>query len=153
VTKADFQAAIAEHAAAELLDATMLDPSTPALAQLRRGVESFLDHVAARPDAYVSLVRGAGNGDPALRAVSERTRAALVDRILARLGVELTEVPATVRLVVRGWVAASEEIVVTWLTGDLDLGRGTVVDLLVDGLLLPLALLLAPADAGRLLAP
>lgn len=152
-TKRDFQVAVAERAAEDLLAATALDPDLPALDQLRTGIEAFLDHVAEGPAAYVSLVRGAGNGDAALRAVSERTRAALVDRILERLGVELAEVPAAVRLVVRAWVAAAEEMVVAWLADDTDVDRETVVKLLSDGLLLQVAPLLPPDVVAELFDP
>jgi AcrR family transcriptional regulator len=146
-TKRDFQVAVAERAAEELLEATAPDPEATPLEQLRSGTERFLDHVAARRDAYVSLVRGAGSGEPALRAVSERTRGVLVQRVLD--GLDLGEVPADIALLVRGWVAATEEIVVAWLVDD-DLARDEVVGLLVDGLLLQLSARLDEAALGRL---
>lgn len=146
-SKRDFQVAIAERAAQVLLEATATDPDAPPLAQLRYGTERFVEHVAARRDAYLSLVRGAASGDAALRAVSERTRDALVQRVLDGLG--LTTVPTEVRLVVRGWVASSEEIVVTWLV-EGGPSRARIVDLVVDGLLRQLAGILDEREVARL---
>jgi AcrR family transcriptional regulator len=151
-TKRDFQVAVAERAAEQLLAETEPDRARPPLDQLRAGVEAFVDHVAGRPDAYVSLVRGTGSGDPGLRAVNDRTRVALVARVLDRLGVVADDVPATVRLVVRAWVAASEEMVVAWLAEDVGVDRDTVVDLLVDGLMLQLASLLRADQVAALTA-
>lgn len=147
-TKRDFQAAVAERASQELLEATATDPDDAGVEQLRSGAERFLDHVASRRDAYLSLVRGAASGEPGLRAVSDRTREALVQRVLEGIG--LGPVPPEVRLVVRGWVAGTEEIVVTWLLeGEPD--RERIVDLIVDGLLLQLGALLDESDVARLL--
>lgn len=140
-TKRDFQVAVAELAAHRLLEATVTDPEAPVLDQLRDGTERFLDHVSERREAYLSLVRGAAAGEPALRAVSERTRDQLAQRVFDGLG--LDDISADVRLVVRGWVAASEEMVVTWLV-DAQVSRERLVDLLGDGLLLQLIRILPP---------
>ncbi len=147
-TKRDFQVAVAEHAAAELLEATTTDPDAAPLEQLRTGTRRFLDFVAQRPAAYVSLVRGAASGEAPLREVGQRTREVLVQRVLD--GLALTEVPVEVRLVVRGWVAASEEMVVTWLQ-DGGPEADAIVSLIVDGLLLQLAAQLDERTAARLL--
>lgn len=136
-TKLDFQVAVAERAAAELLEATEPPPALPPAARLRRGVETFVDHVGSRPDAYVSLVRGAASGEVALRDVGARTRRVLVDRVLE--GLELDDAPPAVRLIVRGWVAASEEMVVTWLQGGAAITREQLIDLVVGGLVRQLA--------------
>jgi AcrR family transcriptional regulator len=131
-TKRDFQVAVAERAADELLAATAPDPALAPLDQLRTSVEAFLAYVTERRDAYLSLVRGAASGEPALREVSDRTRAVLADRVTGGLG--LADVTPAVGLVVRGWVASSEEMVVTWLAeGGVD--REELLDLLVEGLL------------------
>jgi AcrR family transcriptional regulator len=148
-SKRDFQVAVAERAAEELLADTAPDPDAPPLDQLRLGIERFLEHVATRREAYVSLVRGAGNGDAALRAVSDRTRGVLAARVLE--GLELDPVPPAVALVVRGWIASVEEIAVTWLL-DGQLERAEVVDLLAEGLLLQLGSLLDERAVARLFA-
>lgn len=149
-TKRDFQVAVAERGADDLLAATAPPTGASPVEQLRAGVEGLLDHVAAHPDAYLSLVRGTASGDAALRAVADRTRAALVERVLDGLGLEPRPDPVVV-LAVRGWVAASEEVVVTWLA-ERAVDRATVVTVVVDGLLLQLGALLPEGDVARLLA-
>jgi AcrR family transcriptional regulator len=147
-TKRDFQVAVAERAAEELLAATEPDPDAAPLEQLRRGTERFLDHVAPRRAAYLSLVRGAGSGEPALRTVNERTRDVLVRRVVD--GLALDPVPPVLTLIVRGWVAACEEIVVSWLVDD-ELTRDRLVDLLVEILLLQLSGSLDEDELARVL--
>lgn len=146
-TKRDFQVAVAERAAEELLEATLTDPDESPLEQLRSGVERFLGYIASRRQAYLSLVRGAASGDAALRAVSDRTRGALAERVLEGLG--LDPVPAVVTLVVRGWIAAVEEMVVTWLL-DEQVTEDRLVAVIVDGLLLQLGGLLDERTVARL---
>lgn len=145
-TKRDFQVAVAERAAEELLEATAPDPAFAPLDRLRGGVEAFLTYVGERRGAYLSLVRGAASGEPALREVSDRTRAVLASRVVDGLG--LVDAPPAVALVVRGWVAASEEMVVAWLA-EGGLPREALVGLLVDGLLLQVAPLLDAAHVER----
>jgi AcrR family transcriptional regulator len=146
-TKRDFQVAIASRAAEELLRETEPDASAPPIEQLRQGTARFLEHVTSRRDAYLSLVRGAASGEPALREVGERTRDALTARVLD--GLELDPVPGEVTLVVRGWVAASEEIAVSWLRTS-DVPREQVLAVIVDGLLLQLGTLLDESAVARL---
>lgn len=146
-TKRDFQVAVAERAGDELLAATATDATATPLEQLRAGVEQLIDHVAPRRDAYISLVRGAASGEPELRAVGDRTRAVLADRVVEGLG--LREVPPEVEIVVRGWVVSTEEVIVSWLV-DRDLDRARLVDVIVDTLLLPIASRLDPAEVERL---
>jgi AcrR family transcriptional regulator len=147
-TKLDFQVAVAERAAAELLEATDAPADLAPAERLLRGVETFVDHVGSRPDAYVSLVRGAASGEPALRDVSARTRAVLVDRVLE--GLELVDdPPPAVLLIVRGWVAASEEMVVTWLQGGAAIPREELIDLVVGGLVEQLHAVLPTSAVAR----
>jgi AcrR family transcriptional regulator len=146
-TKRDFQVAVAERAADELLAATAPDPALAPLDQLRTSVESFLAYVTERRDAYLSLVRGAASGEPALREVSDRTRAVLAGRVTDGLGLE--DAPPGVAIVVRGWVASAEEMVVTWLA-DGDVDRDELLDLLVDGLIRQVVPLLDRAGVAAL---
>ena len=132
-TKRDFHVAVVQAAADELYARTEPDAELPVVEQLRSGTEAFLDYVSENRDAYVSLVRSSGGGDPALQAVYEGTRTRFTDRVLQGLGVPGPPTPR-LRLAVRGWVALSEEIVVDWLvTGDLD--REDVVTFLDHALL------------------
>jgi hypothetical protein len=72
---------------------------------------------------------GAASGNPALREIYEEARAALTDRIFETAGQDgltgfgVVDTPA-VRLMVRGWSAMTEEIVLTWARD----GRGVPKD-------------------------
>ena len=114
-TKRDFQVAVAEAAADELLAATEPDLTLPPDQRLRDSLEAFVAYVSTRGEAFTSLVRGASGGDPALRDVFDRAHAVVATRVLSGMGVsEETETPL-LRVAVRGWVAFLEEAIVAWL--------------------------------------
>ena len=115
-TKRDFQVAVAEAAADELLAATEPDMSLPPADRLRASLDAFVSYVATRGEAFTSLVRGTTGGDPALRDVFERAHTVVATRVLTGLGVdEATETPL-LRVAVRGWIAFLEEAIVVWLS-------------------------------------
>lgn len=130
-TKRDFHLAVARAAAQQLLDRTQTDPGLPPIEQLRAGVEAFVDHLTDNRDAYVAFIRGSSGGDPELLQVYESTRTAFTDRVLDGLGI--APVTTTLRTVVRGWVAFTEEVTVDWLSGG-DLERDELITLLDEAL-------------------
>jgi AcrR family transcriptional regulator len=146
-----FQVAIAQRAADELVRAARPDPTLPPLEQLRAGVRTYLDHVEARPGAYLSLVRGAGGGDAELRRVTERARAELADLVLDGVGLPAHERPPLLHLAVRGWLAAVEEMAVLWLS-EGGAGREELVEVAVAALLGSAASLLDGQVYARLVA-
>lgn len=83
--------------------------------QLRAGLEGGLEYVESNPAAYVALVRGAAGADQALGAVCERTRQAIVERVVAGLGMPVDQGLALLRLGVRGWVGPVEEATISWV--------------------------------------
>jgi AcrR family transcriptional regulator len=116
-TKRDFQVAVAEAAVEEFL--AVIQPSTqlPPEEQLRAGLGAFVDYVATRREAFLSLVRGAGGGDRELRAVVDRAHDQVADEVLSTLqevlGVEETPL---LRTMIHGALAFAEEAAVRWLT-------------------------------------
>lgn len=115
-TKRDFQVAVASAAAEELLAVTEPDPALPPDERLVDSLERFVDYITGRRDAFLSLVRGATGGDPAMQAVFDRAHEVVANRVLVGLGVEQAE-PA-LRVALRGWVAFIEEAVVVWFEQD-----------------------------------
>jgi AcrR family transcriptional regulator len=130
-TKRDFHVAVAAAAADELLARTDPDPALPPRARVRAAVTAYVDHVADKRDAYVAFIRGASGGDPELQAVYDRTRTAFTLRVLDGIG--LPAAPPSLRVVVRGWVAFTEEVTVDWLARG-ELTRDQVVDVLDEAL-------------------
>jgi AcrR family transcriptional regulator len=115
-TKRDFQVAVAEAAVEELLAAVTPPSHLPADQQIHAGLEAFIDYVAARRDAFLSLVRGAG-GEPSLRAVVDDAHDTIADVVLHNLRDVLGVAPSgLLRTVVHGWIAFIEEATVRWLT-------------------------------------
>ena len=77
---------------------------------------AYVDYVLANHEGYVSLVKGAAGGNEALRAIYEEVRGGAVGADLPRgpQGELIADTPPT-RLVVRGWSAMTEELVLTWV--------------------------------------
>lgn len=114
--KADFQLQVARAAAEDLIARTAPDPAWAPEETLVRTVGAYVDYVAENPAGYVSLVRGAGSGDAAMRQVFDDTRDRLARRtvdVMTGLGLDL---PPMALLVVRGWIAYVEDVTVSWCT-------------------------------------
>lgn len=108
----DLQVAMLRAAAAELLAELDVGRDLPPDERLRVGLEAFVRYIEQQPASYQAVVRRAGS-DERLLAVFEDTRAAVVDIVAASLG--LSEIPAGLRLAIRGWIAMVEECVLHWL--------------------------------------
>jgi AcrR family transcriptional regulator len=111
-TRTEFLIAVLEVAATEFLQATDPGPDLPPTERLRAGIEGYIDWVAARPSEFLALTRSAAGADPALRAVFERNRDALLDRLV--LGIDADPADPLVRLAASGWAAMTEEMVTAW---------------------------------------
>lgn len=125
-TKRDYQLAVVETAAAELLAAVAPDHSLDVLAQLRSGVEAYLGYVEEHPLAYRSITRSAGS-DEALLELVERIKDAIVDLIAGPIAPDPSPL---LRLAIRGWIGGVEESALVWIR-DRTCEREVLVDLLV----------------------
>lgn len=120
--KQEFHRAVVRKAADDLVRVTAPPVEGEPLERLARSLEAYVDYVVANFEGYTSLVRGAASGNEALREIYEQARAALTERVfdaaeedgrlLEALGVE--DSPAT-RLMVRGWSAMTEDVVISWV--------------------------------------
>jgi len=143
--KQEFHTAVVQRAADDLFAVTAPTGDGSALEQLAGSLARYVDYVAQNYQGYVSLLRGAAGGHEGLREIYEASRAALTDRLFegpvaaeaAALG--LTDTPV-VRLLVRGWAAFTEEVVVEWVRDD----RGVTRDELLATLSASLPGILAP---------
>lgn len=114
-TKRDFQVAVAQAGADELLRSTEPDATLPLDQRLRDSLDAFVTYVSTRGEAFTSLVRGAAGGDPALQAVFDHAHGVVATRVIEGLGLEPGAETQLLRIAVRGWVAFIEESVVVWL--------------------------------------
>lgn len=130
-SKQDFHVAVVRETSRAMLEATEPDPDLPALEALRGSVSGFVDFVSENRDAYLALLRGPASSDPAMRQVFDATRSAMAERTLRAVAGFGVATGARERLAVRGWIAFTEEAVVSWLTGE-DLDRDELLDLVIS---------------------
>jgi AcrR family transcriptional regulator len=143
--KQEFHTAVVRRAADDLYAVTAPSGDGTPLEQLAGSLARYVDYVKENYQGYVSLLRGAAGGHEGLREIYEESRAALTDRLFeapvteeaAALG--LSDTPA-VRLLVRGWAAFTEEVVVEWVRDD----RGVTREELLTILSAALPAMLAP---------
>lgn len=114
-----FQEAVVRRAADDLLARTAPPREGDLLERLLASVEAYVDFVDDNYEGYLSMVRGAKSGNETLAQIYEEARSALTDRIFAEGAAELVPDTAAARLLVRGWQAMTEELVLTW-KGDPD---------------------------------
>lgn len=150
-TKQDFQFEVVRHANAELLARVVPDPTLGLFDMLRDSVGRYIDYVSENRTSYLALLRGPTSSSPELVGMVEQTRHAIVDIILAQVPLSAAEreQPRLV-LVVRGWVAFTEETTLSWLRGE-SISRDELIELLVESLL-ALSMAVNPALAAALRA-
>ncbi|MEO5654246.1 MAG: TetR/AcrR family transcriptional regulator [Marmoricola sp.] len=144
--KQDFHAAVVQRAADNLIQVTAPNGTGAPLEQLAGSLTRYVDYVEENYQGFVSLLRGAAGGSDALRKIYEETRGTLTERLFepwvaaeaAQLG--LVDTPRA-RLLVRGWVALVEEVVLEWVRDPHGISRE---ELLVT-LAASLPAILAPA--------
>jgi AcrR family transcriptional regulator len=113
--KQEFHRAVVQRATDEMLRLTMPDPSLDALTRLGAGLAAYVDYVESNFAPFMSLVRGAASGDRLLREIYQDARCTLTERIVESLGeLGVDETPAS-RLLTDGWVAMTEETVLSWV--------------------------------------
>ena len=111
-----FHEAVVRRAADDLIAQTAPPVDGEPLERLLISVSAYLDYVETNYEGYLSLVKGAAGGNDTVRQIYEEARSALTDRIFREdaQGEIIPDTPAS-RLVVRGWSAMIEELVLTWV--------------------------------------
>ena len=130
-----FHEAVVRRAADELIAQTAPPAEGAPLERLAASVAAYVDYVQANYEGYLSLVKGAASGNETLRAIYDEARSALSDRIFTE-DAQAKVIPdtPTTRLVVRGWAAMTEEIVITWVTDPSDVTRDELLAVLASSL-------------------
>ncbi len=126
-----FGEAVVRRAVDDLIARTAPPAGGEPLERLLASVAAYVDYVVTNYEGYVSIVRGAAGGNESLRRLYEEARTALTDRIFTEdaQGEIIPDTPAA-RLMVRGWAAMSEELVLTWVADP----RGVTRDQLLEAL-------------------
>jgi AcrR family transcriptional regulator len=130
-----FHEAVVRRAADDLIEQTAPPAEGEPLERLLASVTAYVDYVVANYEGYLSLVKGAAGGNDTLREIYEEARSALTDRIFREdaQGMIVPDTPAA-RLVVRGWAALAEELVLTWVVDPAGVTRDELLGVLAASL-------------------
>jgi AcrR family transcriptional regulator len=137
---AGFQEAVVRRAADDLVARTAPPDEGDVLERLLVSVRAYVEFVDESYEGYLSLVTGAKSGNEALRRIYDEARSALTDRIFTADTDHLLDDGPAARLLVRGWAALVEEMVLEWKR-DGAVSREELLDLVTAAL---------PALAGTL---
>ena len=140
-SKTEFRLAVCRRAADELVTRTAPAPDGEPLDRLMTSLDAYVDYVSENYAGYTSLLRSAAGGNDELREIYEQARAALTDRIFDVADADgileaispQGDTPAT-RLMVRGWSALAEEVVVSWVRDHRGVSRQDLLTLLAAAL-------------------
>lgn len=129
--KTDFREAVIRHAVEDLVAQTAPPAEGEPVERLLASLGVYVDYVLANLTLYRSLVRAAAGGSDEVLALYEEGRAALTDRIFREdaQGEILVDSPRT-RLVVRGWSAMTEEMVLSWAEDPAGMSREELLGVL-----------------------
>lgn len=137
--KQEFHLAVVRRAVEQLVAITAPRDLEDPLEQLVVSIGAYLDYVVDNHAGYVSLVRAAAGGNEELRAIYEQGRRALVDRIFEVTGPEglralgLVDSPM-LRLLVDGWAAMNEAVILAWVADPRGVTREELVTRLAAAL-------------------
>jgi AcrR family transcriptional regulator len=130
-----FHEAVVRRAADDLIAQTAPPAEGEPLERLLTSVTAYVDYVVANHEGYLSLVKGAAGGNETLREIYEEARSALTDRVFRAdaQGDIVPDTPAS-RLVVRGWSAMTEELVLSWVDDPRGVTREDLLTILAASL-------------------
>jgi AcrR family transcriptional regulator len=138
--KREFHRAVVRTAADDLIRVTAPVPDGEPLERLARSLDAYVGYVQENFAGYLSLVRAAAGGDEDLQDIYDEARAALTDRIFDVAGndgvldlLTAEDTPA-VRLMVRGWSAMAEDVVIAWVRDPRGVSREELLRMLAAAL-------------------
>ena len=144
-SKQAFHEAVVRHAADDLTAQTTPPAGGEPMERLLTSVTAYVDYVVANHEGYVSLVKAAAGGNESLRAIYEEARSALNSRIFREDAEgQILADTAVARLVVRGWSAMTEELVLAWIDDPHDITREELIAIVVASL--PAVVEVIPGD-------
>lgn len=129
--KRDFYVATVRDAAAQLQLRTEPDLALPPAERARAGIEGYLSFVDEHAAPFVSLMRSGIGNDPEVASIVDRTRDAIVARVVRDLG--LASPRPVFRVALRGWIGMVEAASLDWLERR-EIARDALVQLLLESL-------------------
>lgn len=137
--KRDFHLAILRRMADRVIETTAPTGVGSPLDQMQSSLEAYVDFVATNRESYLAFVRAAAGGDESYHRIHEDSRRALTDRIFDPMNIDfLASVglrdDTRSRLIVRGWSALVEEMVLSWLERPESMSRDQLLRMLTGAL-------------------
>jgi AcrR family transcriptional regulator len=130
-----FHEAVVRRAADDLIAQTAPPVDGDPLHRLTVSMTAYLDYVESNHEGYLSLVKGAAGGNETMRAIYDEARAALTDRIFREdAQAEIIPDTPTTRLVVRGWSAMVEDLVLSWVADPAGVSRDELLAIMIASL-------------------
>ena len=127
-SKTDFHEAVVRRAADDLIAQTAPPGTGDPVERLRVSMDAYVAYVEANHEGYLSMVKAAVGGQESLRRIYDEARASLTDRLFtegSRQGL-LSDTPLH-RLVVDGWAAMVEALVLDWVAEPHGVTRAEVL--------------------------
>lgn len=140
-----FHEAVVRRAADDLIAQTTPPTDGPLAERLHASLSAYVDYVVANYEGYLSLVKAAAGGNEKLREIYEEARSALNSRAF-RVDVSgdvLADTPVN-RLVVRGWSAMAEDLVLSWIADPHGITREQLIEIM--GASLPAIVAVTPGQ-------
>jgi AcrR family transcriptional regulator len=130
-----FHEAVVRRAADDLIEQTAPPAEGEPMDRMLTSLAAYLDYVVANHEGYLSLVKAAQGGNETLREIYEEARSALNSRIFREdaQGDVIPDTPAN-RLVVRGWSAMVEELVLSWIADPRGITRDELLAIMAASL-------------------
>jgi len=129
-----YREALMRYAADELFRQTAPPPGREPVERLAASLAAYVDYVVANETGYRSLVAAAAGGNEAMRAIYDETFEAMGERFFEEApALEMPDTPA-VRLVLRGWQAMAEQLVLAWCEDKGAMTRAELLRLITDSL-------------------
>jgi AcrR family transcriptional regulator len=130
-----FHEAVVRRAADDLIEKTSPPADGEPMERMLTSLTAYLDYVVDNYEGYLSLVKAAAGGNETLREIYEESRSALNSRIFRQdaQGDIIPDTPAT-RLVVRGWSAMVEELVLSWIADPRGITREELLRIMAASL-------------------
>lgn len=137
--KRDFHLAVLRRMADDVVESTAPSGVGSPLEQMASSLDAYVAFVEANRQSYVAFVRGAAGGDASYHRIYEDSRRVLTDRIFDPRYAEFLDSvglrdDARSRLLVRGWSAMVEEMVLEWLERPDSMSRTELLDVLTGAL-------------------
>jgi AcrR family transcriptional regulator len=130
-----FHEAVVRRAADDLIEKTSPPADGEPMERLLTSLTAYLDYVVDNYEGYLSLVKAAAGGNENLREIYEEARTALNGRVF-REDAQGDIIPDTAetRLVVRGWSAMVEELVLSWIADPGEVTRDELLQIMAASL-------------------